>query len=222
MQEEIIKKLKENLDLSIEELKYLSNFNNYYTLVNIFGKEYVVRSLDDITEDTICYVGDLYIDKKLPTYNLKYVYGGLFYYLDCVHNLENLVYVNKIANFGYIKSAIGLENLQCVKSHARFNIEKSDGLDNLVYVGQDADFSSLIDASSLNNLNYIGRDAIFNKLKKADGLENLKYIGGNACFKALEKGYDFNNLHYIGELENFGVMNLNKYKERSKLLCKKN
>ena len=222
MQEELIKKLSNNSELTIDDLKELHNFNDYNTLVNIFGKSHVACNESEITEDTICFLGDLYINEILPTYNLKYVYGGLFYYLDCVHNLENLVYVNKIANFGYIKSAIGLENLQCVKSHARFNIEKSDGLDNLVYVGQDADFSSLIDASSLNNLNYIGRDAIFNKLKKADGLENLKYIGGNACFKVLEKGYDFNNLYYIGELENFGGMNLNKYKERSKILCKKN
>ena len=32
MEEEIIKKLKENLELSIEELNYLYTFNNYYTL----------------------------------------------------------------------------------------------------------------------------------------------------------------------------------------------
>ena len=198
----MIKKLKENLDLSIEELKYLSNFNNYYTLVNIFGKNHVARIPSDITEDTICYVGDLYIDKKLPTYNLKYIFGMLNYALDKVYNLDNLVYIGYIAYFDKLKDATGLENLRYIKINAFFDkLEVSDGLDSLEYIGRNADFGSLRDASCLSSLEYIGRDALFPFLEKADGLENIKEIG---------------NIEY------FNGSALIDFRKRGKVLCKKN
>jgi len=177
MEEEIIKKLKENLELSIEELNYLYTFNNYYTLVNIFGIEHVARTPDEITMDTICYVGDLYIIKKLPTYNLKYLFGMLNYNLDKVYNLDNLVYIGYIAYFDKLKDATGLENLRYIKSNVFFdNLEVSTGLDSLEYIGRNAEFGSLRDASCLSSLEYIGRDAVFPNLENADGLENIKMI----------------------------------------------
>jgi len=96
----IIEKLKQNnnSDLSIEELKilygvdifdyqicidteeYSQERNMYEDLSKIYGKEHVACTPQEITEDTICFVGAaLIIDKKLPTYNLRYIYGNLHY-----------------------------------------------------------------------------------------------------------------------------------------------
>lgn len=92
-------------NLSIEELRLLYEIdqrldidldfvrscrNNYEDFCKIFGSNFVARTSSDIDENTICYVGDLIVDRKLPTYNLKYIYGMLDYRLSQVYNLENL------------------------------------------------------------------------------------------------------------------------------------
>ena len=117
----IIEKLKQNnnSDLSIEELKilygvdifdyqiyidteeYRQERNMYEDLSKIYGKEHVACTPQEITEDTICFVGAaLIIDKKLPTYNLRYIYGNLHYNLYEIYNLENLKYIGGSHNFG--------------------------------------------------------------------------------------------------------------------------
>lgn len=81
-------------ELSIDELIELSNLD-YCELVKIFGKKYIARYPEDITLDTICYVGDLYVDNKLPICNLKYIFGSLYCALDGLYYLENICFVSK-------------------------------------------------------------------------------------------------------------------------------
>lgn len=180
MQEELIKKLSTNSELTIKDLNELSIFDDYDILIEIFGKEHVARSKSSITEGTICFIGDLDIDEKLPTYNLKYVYGMLNYQLDKVYNLDNLIYVNNSVFFNNIKDAGGLENLEYIKGHACFNkLKISNGLENLLVIGMDASFPFLEDPSGLVNLKFIKRNAYFSSLKNLNGLENLGYVGGD-------------------------------------------
>ena len=171
--EKLIKKLDIdiNCELSVEELKllysidydidyelfeYIDKRDNYYEdFCKIFGKEHVASTPSSITENTIAYIGDLSIYKKLPTYNLKYIYGDLDYRLDKVYNLENLKLIIQDADFKYLKSAEGLENLE--------------------YIGRDAIFPKLEKAEGLENLEYIGNGAFFNSLKSSVGLEKLHY-----------------------------------------------
>ena len=85
-----------NCRLSIEELFLLYSLNcncidelieyrfkrdKYEDFCIMFGRDTVARNPYDINENTICYIGDLIIDKELPTYNLKYIYGKLDYEL---------------------------------------------------------------------------------------------------------------------------------------------
>ena len=84
----ILYEIDYSLDINIDFVR--RHRNNYEDFCKIFGKKYVARTSSDIDENTICYVGDLVIDKKLPTYNLRYVYGDLDCRLYNVYNLENL------------------------------------------------------------------------------------------------------------------------------------
>lgn len=107
MKEELIKKLNENIncDLSIEEIKLLYGIdyeydeefieyqidrdNHFNDLSKIFDKKYITEDINDIDENTICFVGELTIDDNIPTYNLQYVYGEI--YIDYKYsNLDNL------------------------------------------------------------------------------------------------------------------------------------
>ena len=134
MLKKIMKKVDQNsrCKLSIEELKkiYNTEYNSYSDitlvfrifssrniardLIDLYGRDKVALNTDELDESTICYVGDLIIDEKLPTYNLKYVYGSIFYNLDSVYNLENLEMVAGACNFEKIKSAEGLDSLEYI------------------------------------------------------------------------------------------------------------
>ena len=84
----ILYEIDHSLDINLDFVR--SCRNNYEDFCKIFGSYSVARTSSDIDENTICYVGDLVINKKLPTYNLRYVYGDLDCRLDNVYNLENL------------------------------------------------------------------------------------------------------------------------------------
>lgn len=95
MIDKIKNKVKDNppCELSINELIELSKID-YNELVDIFGKNYVAQSPDEITVETICYVGNLNIDEEFPTYNLRYVFGDFRYHLDKIYHLEGLQFVS--------------------------------------------------------------------------------------------------------------------------------
>ena len=201
-----------NCDLNIEELKllyfmdndeyenldyYHKNRNNYKDFCKIFGKDFVAQSIDEINENTIAYVGNLKIDYPLPTYNLKYIYGNLDYRLDKVYNLENLEVIYSDAYFPKLEKAEGLENLRIVGSIRCDNLKNSEGLESLLYIGDDCYFESLVGAEGLESLQYIGGGAYFNSLISSKGLKNLKKILWCANFPSLVSADDLKSLQYI-------------------------
>lgn len=226
MLEEIIKKLNINscCELSVEELKILYEVDyivdtdleekiylkrairdmKYDDLSKIFGKEHVAQNKNDIDENTICYIGNLTIDSKLPTYNLRYVYGNLQYELDEVHNLENLEII--IGNF-ILKYYNDLDNLKVITSELRITniigycdlslIEKVDTIKiyelrcakNIVFPNnlRSLFLPKLNDVTGLklpSNLKNLHLDSLYyyKKIKFPDSLEqlyirvNLEYI----------------------------------------------
>lgn len=172
-------------------------------IIDKYRKEQVAYTLDDITEDTICFVVDLTIDMILPTYNLKYVYGNLDYRFYKVYNLENL---EMIFGRGQFKKLI----------HA-------DDLENLKYIGGTANFSLLRSSKGLHSLEKINGSALFENLEDAKGLEKLEYIYLDAYFPSLESALGLENLKYIGGLHSFGSegVSFKKFKEREKMKCLK-
>ena len=185
--------------------KYINFRNKYDDLCKLFGKKCVAKELSEITMDTICYIGNLEYYEILPTYNLRYIYGSLFYGLNEVYNLENLEKVFGDTHFEYIESAEGLDNLEIIEGCSIFkNLKSSEGLYNLRKIGKDAKFPNLESAIYLNSLEEIGKCAIFNKLKSAKGLYNLKKIGNFASFPFLESAEGLNKLESI-----YGVANFN-------------
>ena len=259
MYEAIINKLNNNIEceLSINELKYIyeDNFkefesirnlrNNYNDLCKLFGKKHVACTLEEINHDTICYVGNLYIDKKLPTYNLKYIYGDLDYRLSEVYNLENLEIIVGNAYFPSIYDVDGLENLSIIVGDGIFKyldnveglisltrvyrdldlnyIKNSNGLNNLKFIGHNAHFVNLTETICLDNLEKIGGNAYFCSLESAKGLEKLKKIRGNAYFESLKSiEYLYHNL-YIGKKQCFGQdgLSLEEFRNKEKEKCMK-
>ena len=107
--ENIKEKLKKdsNYDLSISELDVLSKCS-YETIKQIFGKDFVARTPNEITINTICYVGDLDIKESLPTYNLRYIFGDLDICINNI-NLENLKFISR---FIYHSTEVNLEELE--------------------------------------------------------------------------------------------------------------
>ena len=257
MYETIINKLNNDIEceLFIDELKYIYEDNikefesirilrnNYNDLCKLFGKKHVACTLEEINQDTICYIGDLVIDSKLPIYNLRYIYGSLQYKLNDMINLENLEIVVGNVYFGSMYNVEGLENLSIIVGDGIFrfidsteslisltsvygtldlnNVFKSNGLDNLKYIGKDAYFNRLRDAEHLNNLEKINRDAYFNCLVSTKGLENLEYIGGKANFDSLRSiEYLNSNIKILGE-QFFGHdgLSLEEFRKKEKVKC---
>ena len=154
-----------NSKLSIEELNILYGLDcdfidelvecrykrdKYEDFCFIFDKNNVACTPLNINENTICYIGDLIIDKVLPTYNLKYIYGNLnnSYGLDCLKKIGGSAFFN--------------------------NLEDSNGLINLEEIGDYADFESLESAKGLENLKYIGGLINFKNLLTVDDLKKLE------------------------------------------------
>ena len=112
MLEDIKKKIKDdtNCELSIDELIELNKIS-YEELVEIFGKKHVARTPEEITIDTICYVGYLKIKEELPTYNLKYIFGKFIYEEENIINLENLCFIGNRFTFPNVKDLSDLSEL---------------------------------------------------------------------------------------------------------------
>ena len=82
----------------------------YEIAVKEFGEDKVVLYDESkITIDTICFIGNLYVEKVLPTYNLRYIFGNLNYQIEEVINLENLEYV--YGDFIFSNPIISISNL---------------------------------------------------------------------------------------------------------------
>lgn len=237
MYKEIINKLQNdiNSNLSIEELKvlygidiedycnsdyleiskYRNNRNKYEDLSKIFSKDKIATNINDITMNTICYIGNLDYYNELPTYNMKYIFGILSSNFDLyIYNLNSLISIDGNASFNNVKSAYGLSNLKNISGDITFNrMQHTLGLYNLQNIGGSAYFSKLLFASDLINLKRIGKNAYFDLLESAEGLENLNYVGGNAYFPKLKSNKYLN--------ENINPILNSYYPEKTKILSYK-
>ena len=154
MIEELINQLSNNIHchLSKEQVKMLYGISYIinYELVKlskerdmymndlslIFDKKYIVNHIEDIDENTICYIGDLTIEKELPTYNLRYVYGDIFidYNLSKLDNLEKVygnIYVYNVDNN---KELDKLSNLDKQRILFIEDIDYTDLILNIKYI----------------------------------------------------------------------------------------
>ena len=207
MVEEILNKISKNLncDLNIEELRVLYELDSlceelrlyrdnrsdkvhYNDFCKLFGSESVATSPNEITENTICYLGSLFLINQLPTYNLKYIYGTLLYANKEVFNLENLeiVYIDAMINF----------------------IEKYEGLDNLKMVGNFLELNYIQDGD-LSDMEYVRRLGLAN----VQNLEKIKFPKSveRLYFKRLESSDNFiipNKLKYVSIPSELYPMNL--------------
>ena len=147
----LINKLKIdfNCELTMEELKLLYYIDNkyineleqyrvkrdaYIDFVKLFGSKYVACKKEEINENTICFVGSLSIDKRMPTYNLKYIYGSLIYRLDEIYNLENLEIVYKVACFNSVHEFEGVDNLRMILGELSIGLVNYVDLHEIEYV----------------------------------------------------------------------------------------
>lgn len=136
MIENILSKLDTDryADLSIEELRvlyeidescdkklsdYIDIRDNYNDFCKMFGRKQVARSFDEINLNTIAYIGNLFIDRRLQTHNLKYVLGSLIGN-NRIANLENLeivygyLFVSDINEYYSMLSNLRVVKLLCV------------------------------------------------------------------------------------------------------------
>ena len=205
-----------NIDYNL--YKYIDHRNKYEDLIKIFGKFLVAHNSDEITEDTICYVGMLNFDVILPTYNLRYIYGNLYYDLDKVYNLENLEKIYGDAYFPYVKSAIGLENLSLVTRCIHFNeIESYKGLDSLENVG--GYHIDNIKKVAFNKKQFdLSKDTYIGDLSSEVyiNLENIRYFVGLLFWNDMRLSLDnleriYGSMHLVGNFTN------NKFKKLRKI-----
>ena len=210
------------------------NRNNYLDLVKLYGKEHVACNMNDINENTICFVGNLIIIDKLPTYNLKYIYGKLTYIpFEEIYNLENLEIIFGNVDFDGIYSANGLENLSIIAGNANFNyltnaedfislkkvygdfnlpnLESSKGLDNLEFVGSDAIFPRFMEANHLTSLKRVNGELLLNCITDSKGLEKLEYVENKVYFNNILDTSSLINLKSVGNIECRKLMDKNFY-----------
>ena len=222
MLDSIKEKLNEyyNCDLSIEELKilyeidciidepleeYREKRNNYLDFCKMFGSSHVARTPQEINIETIAYIGNLYTEKALPTYNLRYLYGQLIYYSKKITNLENLeiIYNNELdwaLKFDSLEKYEGLDNLRIV---SKLYFE---------YLYGDIDMSSIeyVETLQVNNL-----FDVFNIRwpQKIDNVhfDDLTSISSNFQFPNNLEGLYLPNLKEIYDLkfpDNIKILNL--------------
>ena len=142
------------LDFLCEELRmYRDNRSDkvhYNDLCKLFGTSHVACNPNEINENTIAYLGSLFVMDKVPTYNLKYIYGTLLYGNKELYNLENLeiVYIDAMINF--IDKYEGLDNLKMVGNFLELNYIQEGDLSNVEYVKR----LGLANVESLKNIKF--------------------------------------------------------------------
>ena len=88
---------------------------------------------EEITENTVVYIGNLLIeDKILPTYNLKYIYGDLNYiYPGKIQYLENLYKVFGVIRIKNVINLEGLDSLEVLDSIYIGDTDSILGIENI-------------------------------------------------------------------------------------------
>lgn len=206
----MLSKLKEKLyfnpscNLTISELRllyeldfvvdddlsdYRDRRNNYEDFSKLFGNKSIACTEEEITEDTICYIGDLIIDKKLLTYNIRYIYGYITYKLSKIYNLENLEIIYKDAYFKFsdlyenlsnLRSVYGILYLYCIPFNYNLCLDLSS-IENVYDLNIEVEhykYDEIILPSNLKKLflqGYLGTK-IFDTLNLPTSLEELKIL----------------------------------------------
>ena len=173
-------------DPRIEEIKKRRNIKKDYALIVDCKEENIGTELadfDDENKKIICYIGDLeYEGKTVPT---------SFRHLKCISGH---------AVFKFLQSAKGLENLQIVGRNLNLkSLTSAKGLENLQTIGRSLFLNSLTSAKGLENLQTVGWYLYLDSLTSAKGLENLQTVGWNLCLDSLTSAEGLENLQTVGK-----------------------
>ena len=160
-----------NCDTKIDIRNYVFMRDKYLDLKKVFNESQIATANDEITENTICYIGDLVIDSKLPIYNLKNIYGSLQYKLNDIINLENLEIVAGYLNINNSNNYDELCNLKYVSS---LKISNINNISSLNYFIKSLDLITILDLKFTS-------ENIVNNLDISDNikilvLENIEFI----------------------------------------------
>ena len=172
-------------DPRIEEIKKRRNIKKDYAVIFDCKEENIGTELSDFDDENkkiICYIGDLeYEGKTVPT------------------SFRHLKGISGTAHFESLISAKGLENLQTVgRDLCLSSLTSAKGLENLQTVGGNLNLKSLTSAKGLENLQTVGMSAWLNSLISAEGLENLQTVGGSLYLKSLTSAKGLENLQTVG------------------------
>ena len=172
-------------DPRIEEIKKRRNIKKDYALMFDCKEENIGTELadfDDENKKIICYIGDLmYEGQTVP---------ASFRHLKCITGT---------AHFESLISAKGLENLQTVGGDLYLDsLTNAKGLENLRTVGGYLSLNLLTSAEGLENLQTVGGNLYLKFLTSAKGLENLRTVGGALYFESLTSAKGLENLQTVG------------------------
>ena len=232
---EIDKKVKQDVELSKEELRFLYEIDSPIEGFSCWkdSRIFEIRSKRDKKKDgaflfncaednigthisdfdvheIIVYMGGLRYNGQFVPYifkSLQNIVGSArFSNLTSSKGLESLQSISGNADFHNLASVEGLKKLQSIGGYAGFdNLTSAEGLENLQSIGGDAAFGSLTSAKGLESLQSIGDTAEFYRLTSAEGLESLQIIGGDAYFNSLSRLDNLKSLKTIGGKVSLGM-----------------
>ncbi|MBR2840364.1 MAG: hypothetical protein IKF01_00670 [Bacilli bacterium] len=191
-------------DPRIEEIKAKRNVKKDLSYLFDCKEENIGTELSDFGKNEIfAYIGNISLQgTTVPDIfkSLNVILGDAdFRYLISSQGLENLQSIGGTANFDNLTSSQGLKNLKTIGGDADFSsLTSSQGLDNLQSIGGTANFDNLTSSQSLKKLKTVGGDASFYKLTSSQGLESLQSIGWSAYFNNLTNSQSLKNLQSIG------------------------
>lgn len=188
---EIEKKIKQNIELSKEELIFLYELHEKVQGFGDYNDPRVFELLlkRDIKSDLAKIFGVKKENVAIKTSDFKnnniIVYYRKFDDTDSIQTVINKYGYNSISNLKYLVNVIF------------YGLENSNGLNNVEVIYGDCDFYDLIDAKGFTNLEKIYGNVNFPQLKDTTGLRKLKYVYGNCGLPRIKEANHLENLEYI-------------------------
>ena len=216
-----------NCDIKIDIRNYLFMRDKYLDLKKVFNESQIATTKEEITENTICYIGDLVIDSKLPIYNLRYIYGSLQYKLNDIINLENLEIVAGYLNINNSNNYDELCNLKYVSS---LKISNINNISSLNYFIKSLDLITILDLiftseNIVNNLDISDNIKILvleniesiKEVSLPNSLIELQLLSSYHRFTIKETVLKVNNLSNLQELKVGASVNISRLQLPSNL-----
>ena len=216
-----------NCDIKIDIRNYLFMRDKYLDLKKVFNESQIATTKEEITENTICYIGDLVIDSKLPIYNLRYIYGSLQYKLNDIINLENLEIVAGYLNINNSNNYDELCNLKYVSS---LKISNINNISSLNYFIKSLDLITILDLkftseNIVNNLDISDNIKILvleniesiKEVSLPNSLIELQLLSSYHSFTVKETVLKVNNLSNLQELKVGASVNISRLQLPSNL-----